>query len=82
MVACNTKLHSNCQLQCVFKQGISLVISRARDVRTVMQRTAQVSYGKLTDSDNSRWKTTASEKAAFIGGGSSMRLGAEGLARC
>ena len=53
MVACNTKLHSNCQLQCVFKQGISLVISRARDERTVMQRAAQVSYGKLTDSENS-----------------------------
>ena len=57
---------TDCQLQCVLKQGISLVISRATDERTVMQRAAQASYGKLTDSENSRWRTTASEKGCII----------------
>jgi len=57
---------TDCQLQCVLKQGISLVISRGRHEQKVMQRAAQVSYGKLTDSENSRWRTTASEKGCII----------------
>ena len=31
-----------------------------------MQRAAQASYGKLTDSENSKWRTTTSEKGCII----------------
>jgi len=44
----------------------SQLYARVPYEQKVMQRAAQVSYGKFTDSENSRWRTTASEKGCII----------------